>query len=38
MNIIIEKDIIEEPPELKNGRGIPITGAKPMFIPMFTAK
>ena len=32
------KPINEEPPQLKNGSGIPITGTKPMVIPIFIVK
>ena len=35
MKIIIENPSIADPPLLKNGKGIPITGAKPITIAMF---
>ena len=35
IKIIIVKDIIEEPPYEISGRGIPITGIKPIVIPTF---
>lgn len=26
----------DDPPELRNGNGMPVTGARPIFIPMLT--
>ena len=38
IKINIEKVSIEEPPLLKKGKGMPITGANPSTIPIFIMK